>query len=346
MKIVVAVKSVAALDDEFELSDGGSAVDPDFLEWELNEWDAFSLEEALTLRDGAGEGEVVAITVGDRDAGEVLLSALAKGADRGLRIWDDALEGADPLVVARVLAAAVEREAPDLVLCGVQSSDAVNGATGDRARRVPRPAARRGRQEPRLRRRERRRDRRARARGRARRGAARAHARGADDPDRHQPAALRDAARDQAGAREAAGRRGPRRARARRGRARTHRRIAPAHARDARSQRRRGDDRRVARRGRGSHRRDRPGARAADGRGAGRRRGPPRRAARGLARADHRGGGGQGCRGRARRRRVDRRGRGARTPPRWRRTASTRCSPSHPRWRASRRTSPRARWPS
>ncbi len=130
MKIVVAVKSVAALDDDFELVDGGSAVDPDFLEWELNEWDAFSLEEALALRDGAGEGEVVALTVGDRDAGEVLLSALAKGADRGVRIWDEALQGADPLVVARVLAAAVAREAPDLVLCGVQSSDAVNGATG------------------------------------------------------------------------------------------------------------------------------------------------------------------------------------------------------------------------
>jgi len=126
----VAVKAVAALDDEFELSDGGSAVDPDFLEWELNEWDAFALEEALAIRDAGGEGEVVALTVGDREAGEVLLSALAKGADRGVRIWDDALEGADPLTVARVLAAAVEREAPDLVLCGVQSSDAVNGATG------------------------------------------------------------------------------------------------------------------------------------------------------------------------------------------------------------------------
>ena len=126
----MAVKSVAALDDEFELVDGGASVDPDFLEWELNEWDAFSLEEALALREAAGEGEVVAVTVGDREAGEVLLSALAKGADRGVRIWDDALEGADPLAVARVLAAAVEREAADLVLCGVQSSDAVNGATG------------------------------------------------------------------------------------------------------------------------------------------------------------------------------------------------------------------------
>src|SRR5579859_4142236 len=130
MKIVVPIKAVAALDDEFELTGDAAAVDPDYLEWDLNEWDSFSVEAALELRDAAGEGEVVAVTVGDEDAEDALLSCLAKGADRGVRIWDDALDGADPMAVARVLAAAVARESPDLVLCGVQSSDAVNGATG------------------------------------------------------------------------------------------------------------------------------------------------------------------------------------------------------------------------
>jgi electron transfer flavoprotein beta subunit len=130
VKIVVAVKAVAALDEEVELVDGDTAVDPDGLEWDLNEWDTFSLEEALTLRDAAGDGEVVAVTVGDEEAQDSLLACLAKGADRGVRVWDDALAGADPLAVARVVAAAIEREQPDLVLCGVQSSDAVNGATG------------------------------------------------------------------------------------------------------------------------------------------------------------------------------------------------------------------------
>ncbi|HEY2437957.1 MAG TPA: electron transfer flavoprotein subunit beta/FixA family protein [Solirubrobacteraceae bacterium] len=130
MKIVVPVKQVAALDDEFELLDDGSGVDPDFLELDLNEWDAFSLEAALQLRESTGEGEVVVVTVGDDEAEEALLGCLARGADRAVRVWDDALEGADVLAVARVLAAAVQRESPDLVLCGVQSSDAVNGATG------------------------------------------------------------------------------------------------------------------------------------------------------------------------------------------------------------------------
>ena len=130
MKIVVPVKQVAVLDEEFELLEDRPGVDPDAIEWELNEWDDFSLEAALQLREAEGEGEIVVISVGDEEAEEGLRACLAKGADRALRIWDEALEDADALAVARVLAAAVERESPDLVLCGVQSSDAVNSATG------------------------------------------------------------------------------------------------------------------------------------------------------------------------------------------------------------------------
>jgi electron transfer flavoprotein beta subunit len=131
VKIVVPVKQVAALDDEFELRDDGRGVDPDFIEWDLNEWDNFSLEAALQIRDaGEGDGEVIVLSVGDEETDEGLRTCLAKGADRAVRIWDDSLADADALQVARALAAAVEREGPDLVLCGVQSSDAVNSATG------------------------------------------------------------------------------------------------------------------------------------------------------------------------------------------------------------------------
>jgi electron transfer flavoprotein beta subunit len=130
VKIVVPVKEVAVLDEEFELLEDRPGVDPDAIEWDLNEWDDFSVEEALQLRDAAGDGEVVVISVGGEEAEEGLRACLAKGADRAVRIWDDALEGADPLAVARVLAAAVGRESADLVLCGVQSSDGVHSATG------------------------------------------------------------------------------------------------------------------------------------------------------------------------------------------------------------------------
>jgi electron transfer flavoprotein beta subunit len=128
MKIVVPVKQVAVLDEEFEMVEG--RVDPDAIEWELNEWDDFSVEAALQLREAEGDGEVVVVSLGDEESEEGLRACLAKGADRAQRVWDDGLEDADPLAVARVLAAAVERESPDLVLCGVQSSDGVHGATG------------------------------------------------------------------------------------------------------------------------------------------------------------------------------------------------------------------------
>src|SRR5215813_1219722 len=130
MRIVVPVKQVAVVDEDFELADDGTRVDPDFLEWSLNEWDDFSLEAALQMAEAEEGSEVVVVTVGDDESTEGLLTCLAKGADRGIRIWEDSLEGADALAVARVLAAAVAKESPDLVLCGVQSSDAVNSATG------------------------------------------------------------------------------------------------------------------------------------------------------------------------------------------------------------------------
>ena len=115
---------------------------------------------------------MVVVSVGDDEAEEGLRACLAKGADRAMRVWDDSLEGADALAVARVLAAAVERESPDLVLCGVQSSDAVNGATGVALAAHLGPAARGGRQGARLRRGRALGNRRARARGRPRRAAA------------------------------------------------------------------------------------------------------------------------------------------------------------------------------
>jgi electron transfer flavoprotein beta subunit len=130
VRIVVPVKQVAVLDEEFHLLEARPGVDPDALDWELNEWDEFSLETALRLQEAQGDSEVLAISVGQEEAEEGLRACLAKGASRAQRIWDDSLDGADPLAVARVLAAAVERESPDLVLCGVQSSDGVHSATG------------------------------------------------------------------------------------------------------------------------------------------------------------------------------------------------------------------------
>jgi len=131
MKILVAVKQVAALDEDFEFRDDGRDVDPDFLIRDLNEWDDFSLEEAVKIREASAESiDVVALCVGPAEADEVLRKCLAKGADRAVRIWDDAIEGSDPIAIARVLTAAVRREAPGLLFAGVQSSDHSFASTG------------------------------------------------------------------------------------------------------------------------------------------------------------------------------------------------------------------------
>src|SRR5579871_1312597 len=131
MKILVAVKQVAALDEDFEIRVDGKDVDPDFLVRDLNEWDDFSLEEAMKIKESSGTPvEVVAVCVGPEDADEALRKCLAKGADRAIRVWDEALAGADSIGIARVLAAVAKRENPDLLFAGVQSSDHTFASTG------------------------------------------------------------------------------------------------------------------------------------------------------------------------------------------------------------------------
>src|SRR3984885_12435530 len=115
MKILVAVKQVAALDEDFEISSDGRDVDPDFLIRDLNEWDDFSLEEAVKIKEASAVPvEVVVVSVGPDDVDESLRKCLAKGADRAIRIWDGAFEGSDSIAIARVLAAVAKRESPDM----------------------------------------------------------------------------------------------------------------------------------------------------------------------------------------------------------------------------------------
>jgi electron transfer flavoprotein beta subunit len=130
MKIVVCVKQVALLGDEVDFTSDGRDVDRDYLEFAINEWDSYATEEAIRIREARGDGEVVIVTVGDEDAEDAMRRALAMGADRGIRVDGEGIEIGDPIATARALAEVVRRESPDLVLAGVQSSDAVQGATG------------------------------------------------------------------------------------------------------------------------------------------------------------------------------------------------------------------------
>jgi electron transfer flavoprotein beta subunit len=130
-KILVPVKRVAALEDDFRIGEDGRDVEPDDLNHDLNEWDTFSLEQAVLVKEAAsGDVQVVAVTVGPEACDEVLRACLAKGADRALRVWDDAVAGSDPIAIARILGAVARREQPALVLAGAQSSDHGHATTG------------------------------------------------------------------------------------------------------------------------------------------------------------------------------------------------------------------------
>ncbi len=130
MDIVVCVKRVPDLTEvELEIDPGGRKLDDSDLDYDINEWDDFAVEEAVRLKEQHG-GSVLAITVGDEDAEEVLRRALAMGADEGLHLSDEAFEGSDPWAIANALRQALEGRSIDLVLCGAISSDGTSGHVG------------------------------------------------------------------------------------------------------------------------------------------------------------------------------------------------------------------------
>lgn len=129
MKILVAIKQVPARDSQLQVAADGKWIDEDGLDFEINEPDAYALEEALQLREAHG-GEVVALCVGPERATATLREALAKGADRAIHVEVEDLPLWDSLGVAKLLAAAAKEENPDLLLTGLQSDDLGAGMTG------------------------------------------------------------------------------------------------------------------------------------------------------------------------------------------------------------------------
>jgi electron transfer flavoprotein beta subunit len=129
MKILVAIKQVPMRDSPLHPAASGKWIDEADLSFEINEPDAYALEEALQLKEKHG-GEVVVLCAGPERAAQTIREALAKGADRAIHIETDALASLDTLGVAKLLAAAVTPEKPDLILTGLQSDDLGAGQTG------------------------------------------------------------------------------------------------------------------------------------------------------------------------------------------------------------------------
>ncbi len=129
MKIIVAIKQVPVRDSQLRVDANGRWIQEADLSFEINEPDAYALEEALQLREKHG-GEVIALCAGPARAAQTIREALAKGADRAIHIEEENLNALDTLGVAKLLAGAVKAENPDLILTGLQSDDLGYGQTG------------------------------------------------------------------------------------------------------------------------------------------------------------------------------------------------------------------------
>src|SRR5512134_4149896 len=129
MKIAVCIKQVVTREWQLRVNDSQNEIRDHDASFELNEPDAYALEEALRLKE-KHSGEVVVCSAGPARAAQVIREALARGADRAIHVESDALATADAFTVASVLAEAIRDEKFDLVLTGLQSDDQGFGQVG------------------------------------------------------------------------------------------------------------------------------------------------------------------------------------------------------------------------
>src|SRR5919106_6351209 len=118
MKTAVCIKQVVTREWQLRVNDQKTWIRDADASFELNEPDAYALEEALRLKEKHG-GEVVVCCAGPARATQVIREALARGADRAIHVESDALVSADAAVIAEALVGAVREEGVDLVLTGL-----------------------------------------------------------------------------------------------------------------------------------------------------------------------------------------------------------------------------------
>ena len=128
MKVLVAVKRVADYNVKVRAKSDGSGPDLNNVKMAINPFCEIAVEEAIRLKEAGTATEVVVVAVGEKTSQEQIRTALALGADRGILVETDV--AVEPLGVAKLLKAVVEKEAADLVILGKQSIDGDNNQTG------------------------------------------------------------------------------------------------------------------------------------------------------------------------------------------------------------------------
>jgi electron transfer flavoprotein beta subunit len=128
MKVLVAVKRVIDYNVKVRVKADGSGVETSNVKMSMNPFDEIGIEEALRLREAGTVEEVIAVSMGIDRCQETIRTALAMGADRGILVQTE--EHLEPLAVAKLLKALVERESPELVIVGKQAIDGDHSETG------------------------------------------------------------------------------------------------------------------------------------------------------------------------------------------------------------------------
>ena len=132
MKVLVPVKRVIDYNVKVRVKADGTGVDLANVKMSMNPFDEIAVEEAIRLKEAGKADEIVAVSIGVKQAQETLRTALAMGADRAILVVaaDDVHQDVEPLAVAKILAKVVEEEQPGLVICGKQAIDNDMNATG------------------------------------------------------------------------------------------------------------------------------------------------------------------------------------------------------------------------
>src|SRR5215471_18966199 len=128
MKILVPVKRVVDYNVKVRVKSDGSGVDIANVKMSMNPFDEIAVEEATRLKEAGAATEVIAVSCGVQQCQETLRTAMAIGADRAILVQSD--EDLQPLAVAKLLKALVEKEAPGLVILGKQAIDDDCNQTG------------------------------------------------------------------------------------------------------------------------------------------------------------------------------------------------------------------------
>src|SRR5437773_8259689 len=131
LKIVVCLKQVPDTETRVKLAPDGRHIDLTGASLVVNPYDEFAVEEALKLKEAAGSGEVIVLTLGPAGAGSAIRNALAMGADRGVLLRADLAE-ADGRSIAAAMAEKLKEIGPDLILCGKQAIDSDGAQVGPR----------------------------------------------------------------------------------------------------------------------------------------------------------------------------------------------------------------------